>query len=203
MYKVGARRLVFYTAGQGDYLVGAVLQKTIPQSTTEEELVARHIWGVAGGLLLNLFKERRVNLHHLDSPETQTVTSGLSTQAMISSREYHLPRESVGNGRLFANYFSTALQLGDTWTKNLPKPAFPRLRQMVIHSQSKKGEILLLEDGLFGGILEWDELRLFGALSYTLHIIPFSSYASRVALIYDAAVSEPRGMPCQSHCLRA
>ena len=61
----------------------------------------------------------------------------LSSQAMFSSRTKHIAtklyllRESVENGDVVVNYIPTGLQVSNLMTKNLPKPMFIRLREMV------------------------------------------------------------------------
>ncbi|CAN0485844.1 unnamed protein product [Hapterophycus canaliculatus] len=54
-----------------------------------------------------------------------------SSRTKHISTKYHLLREPVENDSLLVNYVPTMLQLSDMLTKNLPKRAFLRLREMV------------------------------------------------------------------------
>ncbi|CAN0205594.1 unnamed protein product, partial [Hapterophycus canaliculatus] len=88
-----------------------------------------------GVYLLNLLKELGVDMDQFKLHSDAISALSWSSQAMFSSRtkhiatKYHLLRESVENDRLLVNHVPTKLQLSDMLTKNLPKPAFLRLRE--------------------------------------------------------------------------
>ncbi|CAM9484289.1 unnamed protein product [Hapterophycus canaliculatus] len=126
-----------YTLGRGVISSAAALKKTIAQSTTEAELIALYVASQEGVYLLNLLKELGVDIDQFNLHSDAMSTPSSSSQAMFSSRtkhiatKYHLLRESVKNGSPLVNNVLTKLQLSDMMTKNLPKPAFLRLRQML------------------------------------------------------------------------
>eukprot|EP00903_Cladosiphon_okamuranus_P020450 g18770.t1 len=115
----------------------SVLQKTIAQSTTEAELIALNGASQEGIYLLNRLRELGVDIDKFKLFSDAMSALSLSSQAMFSSRtkyittKYHLLRESVESGRVLVSHVPIALQLSDLLTKNLPKPTFLRLREMV------------------------------------------------------------------------
>ncbi|CAN0266955.1 unnamed protein product, partial [Hapterophycus canaliculatus] len=124
-----------YMLGGGVISSAAILQKTITQSTTEAELIALYMASQEGVYLLNLLKELGVDIDQFKLHRDAMGALSLSTQAMFSfctkhrATKYYLLHESVENGSLLVNHVPTKLQLSDMLTKNLPKPAFLRLRE--------------------------------------------------------------------------
>ena len=126
-----------FMLGGGVISSAAVLQKTIAQSTTEAELMALHAASQEGTYLLNLLRELGVDINNFKLFSDAMSALSLSSQAMFSSRTKHIAtklyllRESVENGDVVVNYIPTGLQVSNLMTKNLPKPMFIRLREMV------------------------------------------------------------------------
>ena len=99
--------------------------------------MALHAASQEGTYLLNLLRELGVDIGTFNLFSDAMSALSLSSQAMFSSRtkhtatKFYLLRESVENGVVVVNHIPTGLQVSDLLTKNLPKPTFVRLRQLV------------------------------------------------------------------------
>ena len=94
--------------------------------------MALHAASQEGTYLLNLLRELGVDIDNFKLFSDVMSALSLSSQAMFSSRTKHIATKSVENGKsVVVNHIPTGLQVSDLMTKNLRKPTFIRLREMV------------------------------------------------------------------------